>query len=279
MTLAIVTDSTAQISPELAETLGVEVVPITITIDGVDHREGIDLDADGFAEAYVEGVSTVTTAAPSAGAIAEVYARVVDEGATGIVSIHVGADQSATCRMASLAAELVDVPVEIVDTGLASFGVAMAVIEAVVRRIDSTDPVECATAVRAMLPSIGTVFVLDTGALPERSGRFAAMGADLTEREAGVPVYFLGGGRFEEVGVAATEEEATALMADRIIAARPSSIASAIAPQATSLTAELDARLRAAGHPLMHYRVGPSVAAHAGLRSAGAFFVAGPDGG
>ena len=37
MSVAIVTDSTAQISPELAGRLDVIVVPITISIDGVDH--------------------------------------------------------------------------------------------------------------------------------------------------------------------------------------------------------------------------------------------------
>ena len=36
-TIGIVTDSNSQLTAELAERFGVEVVPMTVTIDGDDH--------------------------------------------------------------------------------------------------------------------------------------------------------------------------------------------------------------------------------------------------
>lgn len=47
-------DSGAQLDAELAERLGIEVVPLTVTVDGVSHLEGVDLDADGFWEGAAE---------------------------------------------------------------------------------------------------------------------------------------------------------------------------------------------------------------------------------
>lgn len=281
MTVAIVTDSTAQLPPELAARLDVLVVPITITVDGVDHDEGVELDADAFYERYVEGETVVATAAPTPGRIAEVYARAVDAGATSIVSVHVGADHSATGQAAAVAAGLVDVPVELVDTGLASFGVAFAVWAAVDARDDGGDAAACAAAARRILPSIGSVFVLDAGVLPRRSGRFDALDLGTAETAidggaspVGVPVYFYGAGEFAEVGVAADEIDAARLMADRIAAGRPDRIASGLAgPDTVAVTAALEAAVADLGAEVVGYRVGPSVAAHTGPRTAGAFFV------
>ena len=44
----IITDSTAEISPELAESLGITVLPLTIQLGNKSYREGIDLNAKEF---------------------------------------------------------------------------------------------------------------------------------------------------------------------------------------------------------------------------------------
>ncbi|MEZ5297834.1 MAG: DegV family protein [Ilumatobacteraceae bacterium] len=54
-TIGIVTDSNSQLTAELAERFGVEVVPMTVTIDGDDHLEGVDLDADDFYAHFDDG--------------------------------------------------------------------------------------------------------------------------------------------------------------------------------------------------------------------------------
>ncbi len=42
--LGIVTDSSSQITAEIVERFDVEVIPMTVTIDGVDYAEGVDED-------------------------------------------------------------------------------------------------------------------------------------------------------------------------------------------------------------------------------------------
>ena len=56
------------------------------------------------------------------------YQRLVERGCTEIVSIHIAERaMSGTIGSATIAASAVDVPVHIIDTGSASFGVAVCV--------------------------------------------------------------------------------------------------------------------------------------------------------
>ena len=131
--IGLVTDSNAQLPPELATRYGVEVVPLTVTVDGEAFAEGVDLDADAFYARFDHGTPTVSTSQPSPGAFAEAYARVAERGATEILSIHIGSAVSGTLNSARIAVAGSPVPVRLVDTGTASFGVACCVWEAASR--------------------------------------------------------------------------------------------------------------------------------------------------
>ena len=88
------------------------------------------------------------------------YRQVVEAGAEAIVSVHVGADVSGTVNAARLAAELVDIPVFVVDSGTASFGVTACLWRAAdVLAAGGTAP-EAAAAAGAVAPAIGTSFIL-----------------------------------------------------------------------------------------------------------------------
>jgi DegV family protein with EDD domain len=115
-------DSNAQLPAELAQRYGVEIVPLTVTIDGHEFVEGVDLDADEFyarfatAEADGRPAPVVTTAAPSPGRFVVAYEALAQRGATEILSVHLGSAFSGTVNAARLAAGMGDVPVRIVDT-------------------------------------------------------------------------------------------------------------------------------------------------------------------
>ena len=129
--IALVTDSASQIPPSLAAEFGVRVAPIIVNIDGVEYREGVDLTADDFWAQVSNGeVPEITTSQPSPGTFSEIYRSAVEQGATDIVSVHVGAEHSGTINSARIAAQTVDVDVHVVDSGTASFGVTCCVWEA-----------------------------------------------------------------------------------------------------------------------------------------------------
>ncbi len=128
--IGIVTDSNSQIPAELAARLGIVVVPLTVTVDGVDYQEGVDLDADQFYARFESGTPQVSTSQPSPGAFAAAYQALADAGVEAIVSVHIGSAISGTVNSARLAAAGAPVPVRIVDTGSASFAIAFAAWEA-----------------------------------------------------------------------------------------------------------------------------------------------------
>ena len=274
MTIALVTDSNAQLPAELAERYGVTVVPLTVTVDGTPHLEGTELDADAFYARFEGGATpAVATSQPSPGQFAEVYEALAAGGATDILSIHIGSDVSGTCNSARLAAGSSSVPVRLVDTGTASFGVACCVWEAaeVLAAGGSLD--EAATVAAELGPTIGNVFTVRALDLARAGGRLAT-GSDA--EPTAIPILSLVGGEMKVVGQASDVDEAADAMAGYALAAGASlRIGLGVADAAAApLWQALEALLRGAPQvrEVVRYRIGPSVGAHTGPGTAGAFF-------
>lgn len=274
MTVALVTDSNAQLPAELAERYGVTVVPLTVTVDGTPHLEGTELDADAFYARFEGGATpVVATSQPSPGQFAEVYQALAAGGATEILSIHIGSDVSGTCNSARLAAGSSSVPVRLVDTGTASFGVACCVWEAA-EVLAAGGSLDQAAAVAAELgPTIGNVFTVRALDLARAGGRLAA-GSDA--EPAAIPILSLVAGEMKVVGQATDVDEAADAMAGYALAAGTSlRIGLGVADAAAApLWQALEARLEGAPQvrEVVRYRIGPSVGAHTGPGTAGAFF-------
>lgn len=271
--IGICTDSNAQLPSELAARLGIEVVALTVTIDGVDYAEGVDLDADGFYAHYADGARpSVSTAAPSPARFADAYRRLASRGATAVVSVHVGAELSGILNSAHLAARDAPVPVRLVDTGSASFVVAFAAWAAADAADSGASIGEAATAAERVAASCGNVFVV--GALePARAGGRLA---PETEDRPGVPVLRLTHGKIETVALASSAAEAAASMAEAVLAGGPrlrvavGSSDESSWPVADALASRLAGTRH--GHEVVRYRVGPSVGVHTGPGTAGAVY-------
>jgi fatty acid-binding protein DegV len=121
--IGLCTDSSAQVPPELVTRYGIEVVPGTITIDDVEHLDGVDLDADSFYARFAGGQrSGFTSAEPSSGQFAAAYEDLIIRGCTEVISLHSGAAVNA----ARLAAHATAVPVRVIDPGTSGFGLSCA---------------------------------------------------------------------------------------------------------------------------------------------------------
>src|SRR5262249_61902566 len=124
--IGLVTASSAQLPADLRGRHHVGVVPITVVLDDEPFLEGVDITPAEFYERLGAG-ATVSTAAPSPGAVLAIYEQQAAAGATQILSIHVGSNTSATIGAVTVAAGSSPVPVDGVDTATASFAVACCV--------------------------------------------------------------------------------------------------------------------------------------------------------
>src|SRR5580765_2460659 len=129
MSLALVTDSTASLTPEVASKCCVTVVPLQVVIGAESYDEGVEGGAtpEMLAEA-LQAWTPVSTSRPNPDEMLEVYERLASEGATGIVSIHLSADLSGTFESAQLAARRASVPVFAVDSRQVGMGTGFAVL-------------------------------------------------------------------------------------------------------------------------------------------------------
>jgi DegV family protein with EDD domain len=268
--IALVTDSNAQLPEGLRERFGVRVVPLTIVLDGEERLEGVNLEPDEFYDRLARG-APVTTAAPSPGRFAEVYTDAAAAGATEILSIHIGSNISATVGAAHIAEDMSPVPVEIVDTGTASFPIACCVWAAGASIERGEGPDAAAAAARAVASTIGNVFIVGALDLARRSGRLAS---DVAAE--GVPVLALDQGAMDVVGRAHDLDGAVDAMVayfEEFAGGRAMRVGVGHA-RAQPIADALDARLRARPdvESLVRYQVGPSVGAHTGAGTAGAVF-------
>lgn len=270
--IGLVTDSNAQLPPELAERYGVEVVPLTVTVDGTPYLEGVDLDAAGFYARFERRRPTVTTAQPSPGQFAAAYEAVADRGATEILSIHIGSSVSGTVNSARLASQVSPVPVRIVDTGTASFAVSLCVWEAAEAVVTGATLEEAAAAAERVGATVGNVFVVGVLDLARAGGRLG----DVASAATTIPILTLSGGVMQEVGRCDDLDHAAAAMA-QFVCGRGSSLRVGVGiadPSTLPLVAAVENRLRGASEvaELVRYVVGPSVGAHTGPGTVGVMF-------
>ena len=272
--IGLVTDSNSQLPPELAGRYGVEIVPLTVVVDGKEFLEGVDLDADGFYAGFEGGrTPDVSTAQPSPGRFAEAYALLARRGVDEILSVHIGSAISGTLNSARLAAGDAPVPVRLVDTGTASFGIACCVWEAGEAIAGGASIEEAAAIAESLASTVGNVFVVGALDLARKGGRLAG---DLADADHAIPVLSMVDGRIEAVGTATDADEAAAVMAEHVgRGGRGLRVAVGVADRAAAPTADaLEALLT--GRPevrdIVRYRVGPSVGVHTGPGTAGAFF-------
>jgi len=275
--IALITDSASQMPESLAKRLGVTVVPVTVTVDGVDYLEGVDLTANGFYSKLgaAERLPTIATSQPTAGAFLLAFERQVLAGASALLAILVGSAYSGAINSAEVAAQTMQrrhpgIEVEIVDSATASFGVSSAVWAAATAVDSGASLAEAKQAALDRAVVTGSVFMIDGTELARRSGRF-----DDLDLGAGIPVLASDATGLSSLGEVSTIEDGVGLMVDRLLARAPNVVVAIgrAAPATDPVTDALIERLQSAPTvvDLVEYRVGPSIAAHTGPNTVGGF--------
>ncbi len=265
--IGLCTDSSSQIAVELARRYDIEVVPLTVTIDGEAFQEGLDIDADSFWARFTSGI---TTAAPSPGQFLTAYQALADRGATAILSVHVSVVVSSTVEVARLAAREAPVKVAVIDSGTASFGVTCAIWEAAQALRAGAEIEDAARVATSVGASTGNVFVVGGLELASRGGRLDPS----AHAGAGVPVLSMIGGTMTVLDQVSDLAAAVRAMADHISGPALRVAIGTADPGTEAMAQALEARLRTKDDvvDLIRYRIGPSVGAHTGPGTVGAYF-------
>jgi DegV family protein with EDD domain len=131
MAVKIVTDSTSDISPQLAQAFNIKVVPIYVRFDREVYRDGVDITGDEFYRRLAAAPVHPTTSQPNSEDFIRVYKDYLSDF-DGIVSIHISSKISGTHNSASLAKKTLcsPVPIEVIDSRFNSAGLWLVVMAA-----------------------------------------------------------------------------------------------------------------------------------------------------
>ncbi|MCH8050859.1 MAG: DegV family protein [Chloroflexi bacterium] len=173
MTVRIVTDSTADMPAEMAQELGIPVVPLSVVFGEESLKEGIEISHDVFYERLARAKDLPTTSSPSVGDFLDTYRDVLKE-TDEIVSVHVSSKLSATYSNATQAAAILadeGARIEVVDSRTVSMGMMFMCQAAVKAAAEGASVEDIREIIDAMSPRISVYVVLDTLEYVRRGGR------------------------------------------------------------------------------------------------------------
>lgn len=126
MAIKLIIDSASDISCDKANEMGLIHLPIIISFDGKEYKDGQDLTPDLFFEKLIESDSMPTTSQISPTIYEEAFTKVLENGDTP-VAITLSSKLSGTYQSACIANEAVDGKAYIIDSLNASLGEAILV--------------------------------------------------------------------------------------------------------------------------------------------------------
>jgi DegV family protein with EDD domain len=163
LTIKIVTDSTADLPLQLANELGITVVPVYLRFGDEVYRDRVDISEDEFYQRLLHDPIHPSTMQPSPPDFVHVYDGLAQE-TDGIISIHVTSKLSGTYNSALQGKKLVEkkCPIEVIDSQVVTMGLGQLAMAANTIAESGKSLQQVAEQVRRMIPSIHILGLLDT---------------------------------------------------------------------------------------------------------------------
>ena len=272
--VAVVTDSTADLG-KLAEKAGIEVVPLTVSFGNEHFRDGVDLTRDEFYKRLATSPEAPATAQPPPSAFAALYTRLLDAGASDIISLHCSAALSGTYNSAASAAKDVDAAhIEVIDTRSVSLGLGLLALQAADDARRGLDRTSIAQRVRSDAPKIELYATIPSLTYLARGGRIGQLQGILGNVLRIVPIITLKDGEVAEYSKVRTfaraVDQIVEIVTTRALGRGRARVAvlHSVAPElATTVARRIETAI--APELLIIEGVGPTVGTHTGPGAVG----------
>src|SRR5919205_1005924 len=181
--VAVVTDSTSYLPPELVERNEITVVPLYVVFHGDRTVPEVDItDYPAFFEELRSAEKLPTTSQPSVGDFTAVFEPLLADGGE-VVSVHISGGLSGTPEAARQAKEALTRDgrggerIEVVDSTTAAGGLGFMVLAAAKAARDGADVKQVAEHVAEARKELRLWFAIDTLEFLRRGGRIGAASA------------------------------------------------------------------------------------------------------
>lgn len=159
--IRIVTDSTTDLPKELLDRHQVEVIPLTVYLDGKTYQDTVTITPDEFLAKMEQSAELPKTSQPPVGVFVETYDRLGRDGDV-IISIHMTSGMSGTYATACAAAEMSTSQVHVVDSQMISQALGFQVIEAAKMAIEGFSVDAILQRMKHILTNTSLYVVVDT---------------------------------------------------------------------------------------------------------------------
>lgn len=267
----IVTDSACDLPQRVANELGIEIVPLTIRIDGHEYVDRADLTPAEFWAKCAASPNLPETAAPAPGHFEAAYRRLAADGATSVVAINLSAALSATMQSAELAARGVadTIPVTVVDSQQCTLGLGAIVMDCARLAAGGASHQAVVDRARDLATRTKVWGALDTLENLKKGGRIGGAKAMLASALAIKPIIEVRDGKVEQGGKQRTRGKALAFLVETLVNAGPVENLMVINADCSDVDAFVEQLRPHYAGEIVVGDIGPVVGSHAGRGTIG----------
>ncbi|MFP4021700.1 MAG: DegV family protein [Halanaerobium sp.] len=179
--IAIVTDSTSDLTKADLEKFGIESIPLKVIYSDQQFHDRVDITPAEVYESFEHEIPT--TSMPSPQEIMDVYNKLKDDGYTHIISIHISSGLSATYSNCMMVSDQIEgVEVEVIDSQMLSKGLGRLVLYAnSLVEAGGLSFAEIIKKVEAKKEKIEVFFVVETLKYLKKGGRIGKVSGTIAE--------------------------------------------------------------------------------------------------
>tara|TARA_Y100001960_G_scaffold333671_1_gene440141 strand:+ start:26457 stop:27305 length:849 start_codon:yes stop_codon:yes gene_type:complete len=173
--IKIITDSTSDLPKEIAEELGIIVIPLNVHFGDEVYKDGVDIFPDEFYPRLEKSAELPKTSQPSIGDFINIYKPILDNG-DQIISIHVSSKLSGTFNSASQAKSQLDEnnSISIIDTKSVSMGVGLiSIYAAKLIKSENLSLEEATKKITDIIDKTETIALVETLEFLQKGGRIS----------------------------------------------------------------------------------------------------------
>ena len=178
--IIITSDSTTDLSPELREEYGVVLMPLVVSLNDVNHIDGVDITPEDIYRNYELNKTLPKTAAANPADCEEFFRKFVEQGYS-VIHFTISSEMSSTYQNSVIAAEEFE-NVYVVDSRNLSTGGGLLVLRAAELAQRGMRAGMIAEECRRLAPYVDASFVIDSLEFLHKGGRcstVALLGANL----------------------------------------------------------------------------------------------------
>ncbi len=177
MSVKILTDSTCDLSAEIIEEFGINVIPLNIIMGEQSFRDGVDAKQEDIFKWADANKTTPKTSAPDLGLVEEVL-KSYKEAGDEVVYLGIGADMSSTFQTIRIAADDLEFDkFYAIDSMNLSTGVGLQVLRAADYARQGLSGAEIKEKIEAARSRVRASFCIDTLTYLHRGGRCSGVAA------------------------------------------------------------------------------------------------------